>query len=113
DRVDEVGAPEVGARVAEDVVGHGEVIAPLQAAVRSGQIDRPDVPQPRHGVAGVDQVSEEPEAGCGDDSGEEDPQRPAAAPGAVSVAGVPASRGTIGPVSIAIATAVSESGATP
>src|SRR5829696_5821616 len=35
------------------------------------------------------------------------------ATGTVSVAGVPASRGTIGPVSIAIATAVSESGATP
>src|SRR3954452_14845585 len=35
------------------------------------------------------------------------------ATGTVSVAGVPASRGTIGPVSIAIATAVSESGAAP
>ena len=35
------------------------------------------------------------------------------ATGTVSVAGVPASRGTMGPVSIAIATAVSESGATP
>ena len=35
------------------------------------------------------------------------------ATGTVSVAGVPASRGTIGPVSMAIATAVSERGATP
>jgi hypothetical protein len=35
------------------------------------------------------------------------------ATGATSVAGVPASRGTIGPVSSAIATAVRESGATP
>src|SRR6476619_809669 len=35
------------------------------------------------------------------------------ATGTVSVAGVPASRGTIGPVSIAIATAVRASGATP
>ena len=35
------------------------------------------------------------------------------ATGTVSVAGVPASLGTIGPVSIAIATPVSERGATP
>src|SRR4029077_9665043 len=75
DRVEEVGAPEARARGVEGVVGDREVVSPFQPAVRPGQIDRPNVPDPWQRVPGVDQVPEEPETGGRHHSGKEDAER--------------------------------------